>query len=146
LLPPGKSIRDFPATGAGLDVQWARGRWSMSGEWQWFRFDYPDFRVSPATSFAYAEVKAVLNARTYLALRTGFQRNSRVQDAIEQSPGSFSPDRQSYEFAVGYRPNRWQLLKVGYEWLKTAEVSGTRENVVGIQLVTSIESLSRALR
>jgi hypothetical protein len=146
LLPPGKSIRDFPATGAGLDVQWARGRWSMSGEWQWFRFDYPDFRVSPATSFACAEVKAVLNARTYLAMRTGFQRNSRVQDAIEQSPGSFSPDRQSYEFAVGYRPNRWQLLKVGYEWLKTAEVSGTRENVVGIQLVTSIESLSRALR
>jgi len=91
-------------------------------------------------------VKAVLNARTYLALRAGFQRNSRVQDAVLQSPGAFSPDRQSYEFAIGYRPNRWQLVKVGYEWLKTAEVSGTRDNVVGIQLVTSIHSLAAALR
>jgi hypothetical protein len=146
LLPPRTNIRNFPATGAGLDVQWARGRWSTSGEWQWFRFDYPNFSDSPAASFAYAEVKAVLNARTYLALRAGFQRNSRVQDAVLKSPGAFSPDRQSYEFAIGYRPNRWQLVKVGYEWLKTAEVFGTRDNVVGIQLVTSIHSLAAALR
>ena len=48
--------------------------------------------------------------------------------------------------AIGYRPNRWQLVKIGYEWLKTAEVSGTRDNIVGIQLVTSIHSLLGALR
>jgi len=55
-LSAGQTARDFPATGAGLDAQWARGRWSTSGEWQWFRFDYPGFRIAPSTSIAYAEV------------------------------------------------------------------------------------------
>ena len=53
---------------------------------------------------------------------------------------------QAYEFAVGFRPNRWQLLKVGYEWLRGEEISGTRDNVFGIQLVTSIQALSKAIR
>jgi len=145
-LPAGHSVGDFPATGFGLDAQWARGRWSTSGEWQWFRFAYPNFRQSPSSSFGYAEVKAVLNARTYLAARAGYQRNSRVADSWEQSDESFAPNVQSYEFAVGIRPNRRQLLKVGYEWLRGEYVSGTRDNVFGIQLVTSIQALSKALR
>ena len=146
LLPAGQNVRDFPATGAGVDAQWAHGRWSTSGEWQWFHFNYPNFRTSPAPSFAYAEVKAVLNARTYLALRAGWQRNNHLQDLIERTDETFALNRQSYEFAVGFRPNRWQLLKVGYECLKTADVSGTRDNVFGIQLVTSLQPLSKAWR
>jgi len=145
-LPPGRSIRDFPATGAGLDAQWARGRWSTTGEWQWFRFDYPNFLRSPATSFGYAEVKAVVNPRTYLAVRAGYQRNSRVEDNWAWSDESFAPNVQAYEFAVGFRPNRWQLVKVGYEWLRGEDISGTRDNVFGIQLVTSIRVLSKAIR
>ncbi|MBZ5595539.1 MAG: hypothetical protein LAP39_25115 [Acidobacteriia bacterium] len=145
-LPSGRSVRDFPATGAGLDAQWARGRWSTSGEWQWFRFAYPNFRRQPTTSFAYAEAKAVLNARTYLAVRAGYQQNSRVADLHEVSDESYAQNVQSYEFAVGVRPNRWQLLKVGYEWLRGEDISGTRDNVFGIQLVTSIQALSKALR
>lgn len=145
-LPAGHGVRDFPATGAGLDVQWARGRWSGAAEWQWFRFDYPNFRQSPTTSFGYAEVKAVLNPRTYLALRAGYQRNSLVADTFGWSDESFAPNMQAYEFAVGFRPNRWQLLKIGYEWLQGEEISGTRDNVFGIQLVTSIQALSKAIR
>jgi hypothetical protein len=145
-LPAGHSVRDFPASGAGLDAQWARGRWSTTGEWQWFRFDYPNFRQSPTSSFGYAEVKAVLNPRTYLAVRAGYQRNSRVEDNHEWSDESFAPNVQAYEFALGFRPNRWQLLKMGYEWLRGQEISGTRDNVVGIQLVTSIQALSKAIR
>jgi hypothetical protein len=145
-LPAGHSVRDFPATGAGLDAQWARGRWSATGEWQWFRFDYPNFLRSPTSSFGYAEVKAVLNPRTYLAVRAGYQRNSRVEDNHEWSSESFAPNLQAYEFAMGFRPNRWQLLKVGYEWLQGEEISGTRDNVFGIQLVTSIQALSKAIR
>ena len=145
-LPAGHSVSDFPATGAGLDAQWARGRWSTTGEWQWFRFNYPNFRVSPASSFGYAEVKTVLNPRTYLAVRAGSQRNSRVEDNWTWSDEGFAPNVQSYEFAVGFRPNRWQLLKVGYEWLRGEYVSGTRDNVFGIQLVTSIQALSKAIR
>lgn len=146
LLPAGQSVRNFPATGTGVDVQWARGRWSTSGEYQWFRFNYPNFRTSPAPSFAYAEVKTVLNPRTYLALRAGWQRNNHLEDLTELTDETFAQNRQSYEFAVGIRPNRWQLIKVGYEWLKTAEVSGTRDNVFGIQLVTSLQPLSKAWR
>jgi len=144
-LPVGRTVRDFPATGAGLDAQWARGRWSTTGEWQWFRFDYPNFLHPPATSFGYAEVKAVLNPRTYLAVRAGYQRNSRVEDNSTWSDESFAPNMQSYEFAVGFRPNRWQLVKVGYECLRGEEISGTRDNVFGIQLVTSIQALSKAI-
>ena len=144
-LPAGHTVGDFPATGAGLDAQWARGRWSTSGEWQWFRFDYPNFTHSPTTSFAYGEVKAVLNARTYLAARAGYQRNSRVADSWGQSDESFAPNVQSYEFAIGVRPNRWQLLKIGYEWLRGEDIWGTRDNVFGIQLVTSIHALCKAL-
>lgn len=145
-LPAGHSVRDFPATGAGLDAQWARGHWSTTGEWQWFRFDYPNFRHSPTSSFGHAEVKAVLNPRTYLAVRAGYQRNSRVEDASGWSSESFAPNVQSYEFAVGFRPNRWQLLKIGYEWLRGEEISGSQDNVFGVQLVTSIQALSKAIR
>jgi hypothetical protein len=145
-LPAGHSVRDFPATGAGLDAQWARGRWSTTGEWQWFRFDYPNFLRPPTSLFGYAEVKAVLNPRTYLAVRAGYQRNSRVEDNHQRSSESFAPNVQTYEFAVGFRPNRWQLLKLGYEWLRGEEFSGTRDNVFGIQLVTSIQALSKAIR
>jgi hypothetical protein len=145
-LPAGHSVSDFPSTGAGLDAQWARGRWSTTGEWQWFRFDYPNFRQSPKSSFAYAEVKVVLNPRTYLAVRAGYQRNSRVQDNYVWSDETFAPNMQAYEFAVGFRPNRWQLVKVGYEWLRGEDISGTRDNVFGIQLVTSIHALSKAIR
>ena len=145
-LPAGHGVRDFPATGAGMDAQWARGRWSTTGECQWFRFRYPNFLRSPASSFGYAEVKAVVNPRTYLAVRAGYQRNSRVEDSHEWSSESFAPNLQAYEFALGFRPNRWQLLKVGYEWLQGEEISGTRDNVFGIQLVTSIQALSKAIR
>lgn len=146
LLPVGQTVGDFSAKGAGVDAQWARGRWSTSGEFQWFHFGYPNFPVSPSASFAYAEVKAVLTPRIYAALRIGEQRNSRVVDANQQSLQTFQPDQQSYEFAIGYRPNRWQLVKLGYEWLRTSDVPGTRDNVLGVQIVTNLPTLSQAWR
>lgn len=145
-LPAGQNIRSFQATGAGLDLQWARGRWSVNGECQWFRFSYPNFLSSPESTFAYGEAKAVLTARAYIAARVGFQRNSHLTDLTERTSETFAPNRQSYELAMGYRPNRWQLLKFGWEWLSTSEISGTRNQVFGVQLVTSIQSLSRAWR
>jgi hypothetical protein len=87
----------------------------------------------------------VVNPRTYLAFRAGYEKNSRVEDLVERSHESFAPNRQSYEFAIGFRPNRWQLLKVGYEVLRGEEIPGNRDNVFGIQFVTSIQSLAKAL-
>jgi hypothetical protein len=145
-LPLGKRVIDFPATGAGLDAQWARGRWSTSGEWQWFRFDTPGFRISPSTSVAYAEVKAVLAPRFYAALRLADQRNGRVAGFTQPTSEAFEANVQAYEFAIGFRPDRWQLFKIGYEWLRSTDVPGTRDNVLGIQLVTSIQPLSKVWR
>lgn len=146
LLPAAQSIRDFPASALGMDLQWSRGRWSVNGELQRYQFNYPGFRTSPAVSYGYAEVKAVLNPRIYLASRVGYGRHNRVQDLSEKSSEGFAPNLQAYEFAIGYRPNRWQLVKLGYEWLKMDGVSGTRDNVLGIQLVTSVQSLSKTFR
>jgi hypothetical protein len=129
-----------------VDLQWARGRWSDNGEWQWFQFTYPNFRSSPASSFSYGEVKAVLTPRAYLAMRAGFQRNSHLTDLTERTDETFTQNRQSYELAVGYRPNRWQLLKVGWEWLNRSQASGSHDQIFGVQLVTSIQSLSHGWR
>ncbi len=145
-LAPGQTARDFPATGVGIDAQWAHGRWSTSGEVQWFRFDYPGFRISPSTFIAYAEVKTVLTPRLYAALRVGDQQNGQVAGAWQWGSASFQANVQSYEFALGYRPNRRQLFKIGYEWLKTSEAPGTQDNVLGVQLVTSLPTLSKAWR
>ena len=56
----------------------------------------------------------------------------------------FLPNRQSYEFAVGYRVNRLQTLKVGYEVFRTTDVPGSQDNVFGVQFVTSVHALSKA--
>jgi len=47
---------------------------------------------------------------------------------------------------VGFRPDRFQLLKVGYEWMDVDGQPGSHDNVFGIQFVTSITSLSKALK
>jgi hypothetical protein len=52
----------------------------------------------------------------------------------------------SYEFAAGCWLNRHQLLKIGYEWLDVQYQGGTHNNVLGVQLVTSIHALNWAFR
>lgn len=59
---PGESApKTLPATGGGLDVQWARGRWSANGEYQRFRHDY---RAIPHVynTASYGELKMTANA------------------------------------------------------------------------------------
>jgi hypothetical protein len=67
-----------------------------------------------------------------------------VKDASGAEAEHFLPNRQAYEFAVGYRVNRFQTLKVGYEVFKTKNVPGSRDNVFGVQFVTSVHALSKA--
>jgi hypothetical protein len=145
LLPIGDTLRNYSATGAGADLQWAKGRWSVEAEWQRFQFTYPQFVKSPAVSFGYVELKAILTPRLYAATRVGYQRYNAVQDERITSSDPFLSGRRSYEFALGYRPNRWQLLKVGYQRLRV-EGEQTFDSVLAFQLVTSIQSLSKTLR
>ena len=145
-LPEGRRVRDFPAGGIGVDVQWARGRWSANAEWQRFQFVYPRFPVSPRLGSGYAEMKAIVTPRLYAAGRFGYRRHNSIADARSTSAGPFAPDRQFYELALGWRLNRRQLLKLGYQWVASAGQAATGENVLGFQFVTTIPSLSKAFR
>ena len=88
----------------------------------------------------------ILTPRLFAAWRSSWQLYNRVEDNKGRSPLPFQPNIHSYEVAVGYRPNRWQILKVGYEWLHGDGVSGSRDNVLGIQFVTSLDFISKAIR
>ncbi|MGH9354009.1 MAG: hypothetical protein ACRD2G_17915, partial [Terriglobia bacterium] len=145
-FPQGLDATDFPATGLGVDVQWARGYWNASGEWDRFVFDYPNFTVAPTLSFGYAELKRIINPRWYAALRTGYQTDNHPVYWNVRSSTTFLPNRQAYEFAVGFRPNRLMLLKAGYEWVNVAGGPRGQDNVFGVQFITSINSLSKAFK
>ncbi len=146
LLPAGKGVRDYPAGGEGIDVQWARGRWSTTGEWQWFQFNYPGFVTSPGISSGYVEAKAVLTPRFYGAVRVSYQGHNVVQDLQTRSSTTFEPNLQINEFALGFHINHFQLVKLGYEWVRTAGVSGSRDNVIGLQILTTFDQLSTVFK
>ena len=146
LLPAGKGVRDYPATAQGIDVKWARGRWSVNGEWGWFHFSYPSFRVSPLVSSGYVEAKTILTPRLYAAVRASYIGYNHVEDNQTRSVTTFQPNQQAYEFAVGFHINHFQSVKLDYQWLKTAGESGSGDNVLGLQFVTTIDALSKVVR
>ena len=85
-----------------------------------------------------------MNPRFYTAFRGGYESHGRVEDDSGDAAEHFLPNRQAWEVALGYRVNHFQTIKVGYEWMKTSGVGGTRHNVFGIQFVTSVRELSKA--
>ncbi len=100
-FPGESSPRDLPATAVGADVEWARGHWNMYGEWQRFEMTYhaiPTFREDAG----YFEAKRVLHPRWYIAARAGYAH------------GSYKSGGETYEASVGFRPDSFQLIKVGY--------------------------------
>lgn len=123
---------DLPATALGADAQWARGHWNLAGEWMHFEMNYhaiPTFRQNGA----YFEAKRVLNPRWYVAARTGFLHTS------------YNGGGATYEVATGYRPDAWQLIKIGY-MLDHYRKGGEIDKVFGVQLVTMLHPLSMAWR
>jgi hypothetical protein len=146
LLPSGTALRDFPASGAGVDVQWARGRWTVSAESQRFRFNLPNFAVSPSVRSSYAEAKSMLTPRFFLAGRAGRFDTGRVVDRLSVSARESAPALTSVEMAAGSWVNRHVLMKVSYGILHTEGDSRTRFNVLGMQLVASFRAVDWALR
>ena len=140
-LPAGTTVRSFPATGRGLDVQWARGRFSTTGELQQFRFDAPNYVVPPRILTGYAEVKARLTPRIFAAVREGFLKTESVLDTHGVSASQFAPTLQSAEFGLGYWLHPHLLAKVSYEIAHSAGSTGTKTNVVGLQLVATFNQL-----
>lgn len=144
LLPSRTNVRDFPATAVGFDAQWTWRRLSGNAEWQRFQFDYPGLTRSPVLTFAYAEMKVILSPRLYAAARVSYELHNRIADDREVLEAGFSPNRSAYEAAIGFRPNRRQLIKAGYEWRHLEGYPGSLQNVLGVQFVTSIDAISKA--
>jgi hypothetical protein len=119
----------LPGRSAAADVEFAHGYWSVVGEWDWMVMPY---HVIPFTrrEGAYVEVKRGLAPRWYAAVRAGYL--------------STNGDRaDTYEMAVGFRPNTHQIIKLGYE-IQDDHRPGQTNRAVMVQLVTTIHPLSLA--
>lgn len=117
--------RDLPARAKGIDVQWSRGHWTANGEAQWFARTYkamPNYYEQAQ----YGEFRRVLHPRWYTAARFGFAQSS------------VSGPKRTIEAAIGFRPNRLQLIKLGY---LMPYGQGALSNVLGVQIVTSLRGL-----
>ena len=116
----------LPANALGLDVNWAHGHTSVQGEVQQFVMPYtaiPTFReVRPDT----VSSSRCLSPRWYVAVRPGF------------SSANASGDQQTLETAAGFRPNRLQLIKVGYEYEHYSTGTQRNDNTLAFQLVTTL--------
>jgi hypothetical protein len=152
VLPAGRIIRNYQATGFGTDIQWSRGAWSTEGEWQRFHFDIPGFAVSPNVYAGYAQAKRILSPRVFVAARVSFERFGRVVDGKHHEAAHFQPAQNSYEFGAGYRLNRKQLIKGGFSFGDTGLPPEGRwasqrfANKVEVQLVTELSAISQAFR
>lgn len=141
-LLPTENSADWPVTAVGVDLQWNTGHWTMNGEWQYFHLPYPRFTINPNLTIAYFEVKRNLSPRVYVAARIGTFPHSQLQPEESLTPVRYPPGRNAYEGAIGFRVNRDQLLKIGYELSVKEGVRGTLDNVFGIQFVTNLPALS----
>jgi hypothetical protein len=146
VLPAGTSVSDFPADAVGIDAQWARGRVSLNGEWHRFRFEAPNFRVSPSLVSWYGEAKARLTPRYFVAGRAGRYETGRVVDVNGVAADHYGPRVTYVEPGIGAWLNRRQLVKLSYAVLKIEGQQGTRMNVLGVQFVTTLNGLQCATR
>ena len=130
-LPGEAKPRDLPATAYGMDVQWGRGPWNAHGELQ--RFERP-YRLKPTLNqhAGYAEFRRVMHPRWYLAARLGYLRSSRGNSG------------DVYETAVGFRPNRHQLVKIGYQRMLTPTSRGALADSFVVQIVTAFRVIAIA--
>jgi len=130
-FPGEQSPSQLPATGVGLDVTWARGHTTVQGEMQNFVMPYtviPTFRETTG----YGEICQVLAPRWFVAARFG------------ASVANATLNLQNLETSAAFRPNRFQLIKVGYELEHYGYGTHANDQMLAIQLVTTLhKSLSR---
>ena len=124
-LPGEANPNTLPAHAVGLDVNWAHGHTSLQGEMQRFVMPYsaiPTFRES----VGYGEFKRTISPRWYLAARGGY------------STAKASGDKETLEAAAGFRPNRFQLIKAGYEYEHYSTGADRNDSAFAVQLVTTL--------
>lgn len=125
---PGEvSPRKLPAHAIGVDANWSHGHTAVFAEAQRFIMPYtviPTFRESAG----YAELRQVLGPRCFVAGRYSL------------SSTNATGRTNSFEAAGGYRPNRHQLLKVGYEVQHYSSANESDDHILGIQFITTFHT------
>jgi hypothetical protein len=122
----------LPAHALGAEAQWARGHWNVQGEFQRFLMPYiaiPNYREDAG----YGEVRRVLHPRWFVASRIGY------------ASAAFGGTRMRYEFAAGYRPARYELIKAGYELTHHNTGSIANDNTFAVQFITTLHA-AKAVR
>ncbi|HEY2471400.1 MAG TPA: hypothetical protein VGI45_26650 [Terracidiphilus sp.] len=123
--------RKLPAHALGLDASWERRHSSVTGELQKFVMPYtviPNFRESAG----YLEGKQVISPRWYAAARYGFVTTNETSRA------------QTVETAVSFRPNRFQIIKTGFQLEHYTGDKVPGDKTFALQLVTSLhKSIAR---
>jgi len=124
----------LPATGYGIDIQFAKGKWNANGELQRFQFPY---RATPYffNTSGYAEVKYRAGPRWYLAGRAG--RRSRT---------GFPGKDESYETVVGVNLAPGHLLKFGFQTQRGERTNGLRDRVFAVQYAFRFDALNIPFR
>jgi hypothetical protein len=121
----------LPARALGLDISWARGHTTVQGELQKFVMPYtviPTFRETAG----YGEICQVLAPRWFIAARFG------------ASTTNATGKLQNLETSAAFRPNRFQLIKIGYELEHYGYGTHDNDQMLAIQLVTTLhKSVSR---
>jgi hypothetical protein len=129
-FPGEESPSRLPASAAGLDVSWARGHTTVQGELQKFVMPYtviPTFRETTG----YGEICQVLAPRWFIAARYG------------ASTTNATGTLQNLETSAAFRPNRFQLIRIGYEVEHNGYGTHDNDQMLAIQLVTTLhKSLS----
>jgi hypothetical protein len=120
------------ARALGIDAQWSRGHWNIQGEWQTFVMPYallPTYREQAG----YVEAKRALNARWYIAARGGYTKAGSTGSGVSQK----------YEGTVGFRTNRFQVIKLGYGLDRDGlGQEASYDHSAAIQVVTSFRMFS----
>jgi hypothetical protein len=114
----------LPAHAIGIDANWAHVHSSVYAEMQRFVMPYtlfPDFRETTG----YAEFRQVLSPRWFVAGRYSITSTNA------------SGRMNVVETAGGFRPNRFQLLKFGYEVEHYSTGSERNNNVFAAQFITT---------
>jgi hypothetical protein len=124
-FPGEKPPSTLPAHAVGVDGSWAHGHTSVLAEAQKFVFPYT---VIPTFSeiAAYAEVRQVLSPRWFVAARPAY------------TSANEGGNMHSIESAAGFRPDRFQLIKMSYEYERYSTGSDRNDNTFAVQLVTTL--------
>lgn len=123
--------RGLAATGYGVDFQFAQGHLELSGEVQHHNLPYTAIPTLKRW-VGYGQARYAFKPRWFAAMRWG------GESSIE--PLNYS----STEAAIGYRPNRRQILKASYQVMRSRDYSGASGGTVALQLVTQLDAFQRA--